>query len=98
MKIMIEAHPPRWLKWGVLVGVVPVAVLFGVVRLLRADVAVPHAFKSGDVLSAAKMNENFKALQDGINALGATVTSVQAGVAPVGSITAFGGPVPPTGW
>ena len=98
MKITIEAHPPRWLKWGVLLGAIPAMVLFGLVRFLQAEVAVPNTFASGDLMSSAKINENFKALQTGINTLGATVTTMQAGVAPAGSITAFGGPVAPTGW
>ena len=87
MKITIEAHPPRWLKRLVLLGVIPAVVIFGVVRFLRADVVVPNSFSPGDLMSSAKLNENFKTLQDGINT-----------AAPAGSVIAFAGPVAPSGW
>lgn len=35
---------------------------------MAQTVAVPNTFSSGDTISAAEMNENFDAIEDGINA------------------------------
>jgi microcystin-dependent protein len=50
---------------------------------------VPNIFSSGDTLSAAKMNENFRTLQQAIDSL-----------VPPGTIIAYGGPKEsvPAGW
>lgn len=46
---------------------------------------VPNTFNDGETLSAAKLNENFAALGNGA-------------AIPAGTIVAFGGSTPPSGW
>lgn len=97
----IDVHAPRWLKRAVIFGAIPAAVLLGTIHYLRADVAVPNSFSDGETLSALKLNANFNALKDGINSLGATVTTLQATVnqaVPAGTVVAFAGATPPAGW
>lgn len=52
---------------------------------LWAATTVPNVFADGETLSAAKLNANFQALAD-------------AGSVPAGTIVAFGGSTPPSGW
>ncbi|WP_287417464.1 hypothetical protein [Oceanithermus sp.] len=42
-------------------------------------VTIPNSFSSGDVVSAAKMNENFQALKAAVDTLEAKLSEVQAG-------------------
>ncbi|WP_456476038.1 hypothetical protein [Oceanithermus sp.] len=42
-------------------------------------VTIPNSFSSGEVVSATKMNENFQALKDAVDALEAKLAAVQAG-------------------
>lgn len=65
--------------------------IFLAVGLLAGGIAmgVPHEFEASQPLSAQAMNENFRALENRLNA--------QAGV-PVGTVIAFAGPVAPEGW
>ena len=81
--IDIQFHP--WLKRVIHFGVIPAVFLLGFAHLLRADVQVPHSFSAGQAVSAAQMNDNFTALQTGINSLGSTVTTLQGTVAAVQS-------------
>jgi formylglycine-generating enzyme required for sulfatase activity len=71
MKITIEMDLPRVAKRLVAYIGIPVAVLLGARALARADppVAPPNSFNPGDSLSAAKVNANFKTLQDAVNKL-----------------------------
>lgn len=52
---------------------------------LWAATTIPNTFSDGETLSAAKLNENFQALAN-------------AGGVPAGTIVAFAGSTPPTGW
>jgi hypothetical protein len=54
--------------------------------VFAADIQVPHVFQPGDVISASKINDNFKVLQDQVNRLARDVKGV-----PVGTIVAYGG-------
>jgi hypothetical protein len=66
MRITIDVKIPNWTKWlvaGIAIGIF----LSGGAVVLAGAVSVPNTFASGDTLSAAKINDNFKALQDGIN-------------------------------
>jgi microcystin-dependent protein len=87
MQITINIDPnfPRWLKRVAMYAGVPA--LLVVAGSVYADVSVPNHFNGTDLLSANKMNENFKAVADAVN---------QA--SPPGSIIAYGGATPPTGW
>ena len=46
--------------------------------LWAVAVTVPNAFHEGDVVSSAKVNENFQALADAVTALEAKLSEVQA--------------------
>jgi microcystin-dependent protein len=97
----IDVQIPRWLRRAVVFGAVPAAVLLGAVHYLRADVAVPNTFADNDTLSATRMNANFATLQSGMNALAATVTTLQGSLSnavPPGTVVAYAGTVPPKGW
>jgi microcystin-dependent protein len=98
----MDVKLPRWFMRALLFGAIPAAVLLGAVHYLRADVSVPNTYSDGDTLSAAKMNANFAALQGGINALAGTVATLQGAASsnavPAGTVVAFAGPTPPTGW
>jgi hypothetical protein len=107
----IDIQFNRWLKRAVRYGVIPIVFLLGLAHLLRADVQIPHSFSNGQVVSAAQMNDNFVALQTGINSLGSTVTTLQGTVTalqgtqanaavPRGAIVMWSGTIAqiPTGW
>ena len=98
----IDVPFPRWLKRACVFGVFPAVILLGLTHYLRADVTLPNTFKDGDTLSAKSINDNFATVATGINTLGATVTTLQGTVAgnttPPGSVIAFAGSVPPSGW
>jgi phage-related tail fiber protein len=71
------------IRWGIVGGVVVAALGIGV-----AIAATPlHAWISGDALNASDLNGNFQNLQAQIEA-----------VVPAGTVTAFAGPVAPSGW
>ncbi|WP_287408143.1 hypothetical protein [Oceanithermus sp.] len=57
--------------------------LFGIflaaLGLWGLAVTIPNSFSSGEVVSAAKMNENFQALKTAVDALEAKLSEVQAG-------------------
>ena len=59
------------------------------------DIRVPHIFRSGDVISAEQINENFRIIQERLNRVARDVAGV-----PIGTIVAFGGPESciPDGW
>lgn len=59
------------------------------------DIRVPHIFRSGDVISADQVNENFRIIQERLNRVARDVAGV-----PIGTIVAFGGPESciPDGW
>lgn len=59
------------------------------------DIRVPHIFRSGDVISAEQINENFRIIQERLNRVARDVSGV-----PIGTIVAFGGPESciPDGW
>lgn len=59
------------------------------------DIQVPHIFRSGDVISAEQINENFRIIQERLNRVARDVSGV-----PIGTIVAFGGPESciPDGW
>jgi microcystin-dependent protein len=88
--ISLDIPIPRWVKRVVSVAVVPAA-LVTAITVVRAD--VPHAFKDGDTLSAAALNDDFNALDARIKVLEAAAAQV-----PVGTIVAYGGDVAPAGW
>jgi len=73
------------------------AVLFFVAAMavFAADIQVPHVFQSGDVISAAEINENFQVLQNRINQLAGEVKGV-----PIGTIVPYAGldTNVPAGW
>lgn len=91
----IDVRFPRWLKRALVFGAIPAAVLLGTVHYLRADVTVPNAFADGDTLSAARLNENFTALQTAMNSLAGTVAT---SAVPPGTVVAYGGENVPAGW
>jgi hypothetical protein len=98
----IDVRLPRWLKRTCVFGALPAVVVLGLTHYLRADVPIPNSFNNGDTLSAQKLNDNFTAVATGINALGASVTTLQAtaaaNVTPPGAVVAFAGTTPPPGW
>lgn len=59
------------------------------------DIQIPYIFRSGDVISADQINENFRIIQDRLNRVARDVAGV-----PIGTIVAFGGPESciPDGW
>ncbi len=61
------------------------AAIFVPALIYAASVTIPNTFSDGETLSAAKLNENFSAL--------ANASSI-----PAGTIVAFGGSTPPSGW
>jgi microcystin-dependent protein len=91
----IDVQLPRWLKRAIVFGAIPAAVLLGAVHYLRADVTVPNIFSNGDVLSAEKINANFSTLAATVTTLQGTVSS---NAVPAGTVVAFAGTTPPTGW
>lgn len=77
----------RWLPRNRLVAVLTTLAATAAGALYALAPAPPLEFKAGDPVSAAKMNTLFKELYAGVS---------QA--APVGTIVAFAGDVPPAGW
>jgi hypothetical protein len=61
-------------------------IIAAAMAVFAADIQVPHVFQPGDVISASKINDNFKVLQDQVNRLARDVKGV-----PVGTIVAYGG-------
>jgi phage-related tail fiber protein len=98
MKIRIEMDFPRWLNRLILIGI-PVAVV-AVAAWVYAQ--VPNTFTSGQVLTAKELDDNFGTLQTEINALSATITTLQGtstgNAVPPGSVVAFVGSNAPSGW
>jgi len=87
MRLKIDLEIPNWTKW--LVGGVAIGVVLGIgaARVYAETVSVPKTWAAGNPLNAADLNDNFKTLQDAFNRL-----------AQPGIISAYGGPVVPTGW
>jgi hypothetical protein len=88
MQIVINIDPnvPRWLRRVVMYAAAP-AVL-AIATAVHADVAIPNSFATGDPLSSDKMNKNFEALRDAIN----------ANQTPPGALIAFAGLSCPQGY
>jgi len=63
----IDLRFPRWARSPLVYGGIPALLLAAGVIVHAAPVSVPNTFSAGDTLSAAKLNANFKALQDAIN-------------------------------
>jgi hypothetical protein len=79
----IEFNFPRWLKRGLVYGVLPAALLLGVGAVVRAaTVPTLVSFTNGDTLSAANINSNFSNLRDTINTLTIAPTQITAGALP----------------
>jgi len=60
------------------VGIFLAALAIGGVGASVAMATVPHQFTAGQTLKAAELNENFKSLDDGVDALDARVTTLEA--------------------
>jgi phage-related tail fiber protein len=82
---------------GIAIGIL----LGGGAVVLAQATNVPHSFSAGEILSANDLNDNFGALQTGLNALATTVSTLQDSVrstVPPGSVAAFAGEGTPDGW
>jgi len=81
MQITINIDPnlPRWLKRVAMYAGVPAFLV--VAGAVYADVSVPNQFKGTDQLSATKMNDNFKALADAMNATAVKIAAHDTSIA-----------------
>lgn len=59
---------------------------FTAMAVVAADTQVPYVFQPGEVISALKINDNFKILQDNINRLANKVNGV-----PIGAVVPYAG-------
>ena len=90
MKILIDVDLkiPRWVRVGSLLVVT--AGLVATATMVSAD--VPNTFKTGDLLTAQKLNDNFSSQDARL-----TVLEAAPGL-PSGTVVAFGGTAAPVGW
>jgi hypothetical protein len=86
----ISIEPPRWLRRWVWQGAPATCLLVATSAVVQADtVILPHQFQDGEFLSAASMNADFAALQDGINHLPAVNPDCPLGYVHDETTTAF---------
>jgi microcystin-dependent protein len=90
MKILIDVDLkiPRWVRVGSLLIVT--AGLVVTTTMVSAD--VPNTFKTGDLLTAQTLNDNFSSQDARLTAL-----ETSPGL-PSGTVVAFGGTAVPVGW
>lgn len=77
MKIKIEFEVPNWTRWAIGGLAVGIIVGYATASVRAAAVSVATVWKNGDTLTAEALNQNFKLLQDALNAQQATLDAIE---------------------